>query len=145
MGCRDCVGMPSFNWLKLEPSPRFLRSLAISTPKLLTVTKAGQSVDIMSPQDAIKEHLNCLLSSRDYPKTICPSEVARALSSDELEAVGAKQWRDIMPMIREIAWEMRDQGAIDILQRGQVLDHNVGIADVKGPIRLRRSRKEDQS
>jgi Protein of unknown function (DUF3253) len=36
-------------------------------------------------------------------------------------------------------------GNIDIVQRGEVLDNGVGVDDVRGPIRLRRSRKEERS
>jgi hypothetical protein len=89
----------------------------------------------------IQQHLDRLLNSRDYPKTICPSEVARALSRSDLEALGANEWRDLMSTIRERVWEMRDVGAVEIMQKGEVLGNQVGFEDVKGPIRVRLKQK----
>ena len=43
-----------------------------------------------------------------------------------------------MPAIRELAWRMRDEdGSVEILQGGEVLGGDVGVGDVRGPIRLR--------
>lgn len=89
-------------------------------------------------QDIILPHLDRLLSSREYPKTICPSEVARATSSTELAAVGVEEWRDLMPVIREVLWGMRQRGEVEILQRGNVL-HDIELQDIKGPIRARKA------
>lgn len=85
----------------------------------------------------ILPHLNRLLSSRDHPKTICPSEVARAISARELEALGLEDWRDLMPEIRELLWDMRQRGEIEILQKGIVLEDLEELQDIKGPIRAR--------
>lgn len=87
-------------------------------------------------REILLEHANRLLSSRDYPKTICPSEVARALSSSELSTLCAPDWRAVMEPIRALVWEMREAGQVEILQKGQVLDIE-RFADVKGPIRVR--------
>jgi Protein of unknown function (DUF3253) len=43
-----------------------------------------------------------------------------------------------MPEIRDLVWEMRERGEVEILQRGEVLGMDVGVRDVKGPIRVRR-------
>lgn len=85
----------------------------------------------------IQGHLDRLLKSREYPKTICPSEVARALSSKDLEALGVSEWRATMPMVREVVWQMRDAGRVEILQKGEVLGDVVSLNDVTGPIRVR--------
>ncbi len=85
-------------------------------------------------------HLNRLLSSREYPKTICPSECARALNADELRASGTSNWRDLMPQIREILWDMRQREEVEILQRGVPIADEIGLEDIKGPIRARRLR-----
>ena len=87
---------------------------------------------------ALAKHLNDFLGKREPPKTFCPSEVARALTGDELEDLGFGGWRDAMPAIRELAWQLRGQGECEILQKGQVLGDDVGPNDVKGPIRIRR-------
>ena len=82
--------------------------------------------------------LESQLNSR-YPKTICPSEVARAFSASELKASGTTEWRDLMPHIREVLWEMRENGEAEILQKGEVIPDGVTLEDIKGPIRARRS------
>ncbi|MEL6582564.1 MAG: DUF3253 domain-containing protein [Pseudomonadota bacterium] len=58
------------------------------------------------------------------PKTLCPSEVARALSSDE--------WRDLMPLVRQEAEVLREAGDISVTQKGEA----VSATEAKGPIRL---------
>lgn len=82
-------------------------------------------------------HLDRLLHQRQYPKTLCPSEAARALSAAELHESGVDSWRDLMPALRQLAFEMRDQGKIEILQKGHVLPPDQTIERTTGPIRLR--------
>ena len=83
-------------------------------------------------------HLDRFLSARQYPKTFCPSEVARALSAAELHAAGVSEWRDLMPSIRQRAWQLRGSGLVEVLQRGQVLPSDLRLEDVTGPIRVRK-------
>ena len=90
----------------------------------------------------VKFHLNRLLSSRQHPKTICPSEVPRALSTLELRQIGVSDWRDLMPEVRTILWIMRDRGEVEILQKGVPLPDNLTIEDVVGPIRARRKKAD---
>jgi len=89
-------------------------------------------------QPILKPHLDSLLSARAHPKTICPSEVARALSQNELQAANASDWRNLMPTIREMLWEMRSHGEVEILQKGEPIAEGIQLQDVKGPIRARR-------
>ena len=77
-----------------------------------------------------------MLSQREYPKTCCPSEVARGLSVNELEAIDCESWRDAMAPIREEAWRMKIDGLLDITQKGEVVKE-VELDLIKGPIRLR--------
>lgn len=91
-----------------------------------------------SVKDAIGAHLERLLSTRDYPKTICPSEVARSLSSQDLQDAGAQTWRDLMPAIRWLVWERRADGEVEVLQRGVPLSDDVQLQDIRGPIRVRK-------
>lgn len=44
-----------------------------------------------------------------------------------------------MPACRNIIWELRDSGAVKILQKGQILENDVKIEDIRGPIRVRKS------
>jgi Protein of unknown function (DUF3253) len=96
----------------------------------------------MSTQDSfsappLATHLHRLLAARQHPKTICPSEAARAISRGELEAAGAQHWRDMTGLAREMLFDMRDRGDVEILQGGEVIGHSVGVDNVKGPIRAR--------
>jgi Protein of unknown function (DUF3253) len=67
-----------------------------------------------------------LLERRGAGKTICPSDAARALAG--------KNFRPLMVTARAAAAELAADGEIEIIQRGEVVD----IAQVRGPIRLRR-------
>lgn len=64
-------------------------------------------------------------------KTICPSEVARAVFSDE-------EWREQMDAVREVAQTLIERGVIEATQKGKVIKSAV---DAHGPIRLRKRRK----
>lgn len=86
----------------------------------------------------LQGHLNRLLDSRQYPKTICPSEVARAVQGDELSVVGAETWRDLMAPIRALAWCLRDDDVLEVLQGGEPIPDDLALDDIKGPIRLRK-------
>jgi Protein of unknown function (DUF3253) len=93
------------------------------------------------PQKVLQPHLDRLLASRDPPKTCCPSEVARALGPEELGAAEFCTWRDAMPAIRRIVAAMRKRGEVEVLQRGSVLEGDLGedLERVVGPIRIRRA------
>ena len=66
-----------------------------------------------------------LAAARGTDKTICPSEVARMLWPG--------QWRSRMSEVRSAAFALRDQGKVQISQKGEEV-----LSDgVKGPIRIR--------
>ena len=88
---------------------------------------------------ALERRLREFFEKREPPKTFCPSEVARALSGEEMEDLGFQEWRDAMPAVRELTWELRSRGECEILQKGEVLGDDIGTKDVKGPIRIRRT------
>lgn len=87
--------------------------------------------------EVLKPHLDKLLAERMYPKTICPSEMARALSDEEIRSTGAVSWKELMPAFRKEAFYLRDKGYLEILQKGKVLPNSQGPDQTKGPIRLR--------
>lgn len=66
-----------------------------------------------------------LAAERGNDKTICPSEVARMLWPDE--------WRNHMEEVRLAALALRDEGKVQISQKGREVTDN----KVKGPIRIR--------
>jgi hypothetical protein len=71
-----------------------------------------------------------LLECGDAGKTVCPSEVARAMAgSDE-----RSDWEPLMELTRAAARRLVEAGQIVITQRGQVVDP----ARAEGPIRLRK-------
>lgn len=80
----------------------------------------------MADENRIKDLICELTDQRGPEKSICPSEVARALSDDN--------WRELMPEVRRVAYELCQSGQIVATQRGEVVD----LSDVSGPIRLRK-------
>ena len=96
------------------------------------------SVTNVNNTGVLVPHIDRLLSSRGYPKTICPSEVARALTAAELKACDATDWRSLMPSVRDILWSMREKGEVEILQKGALLPQGIELGEVKGPIRARK-------
>jgi hypothetical protein len=73
----------------------------------------------------IRQHILAKVQQRGLDKTICPSEVARDL--------GGEEWRSLMPIVRQVGAELMDEGAIVVLQRGQLVHPLLA----KGPIRFR--------
>lgn len=67
-----------------------------------------------------------LLRHRDPDRTICPSDAARV--------VGGAGFRRLMPLAREVAAELADEGAIEVRQRGKPVD----LRTARGPVRLAR-------
>jgi hypothetical protein len=80
----------------------------------------------MDPTDAqIRKAIASLLTQRQPPATLCPSEAARKLAPDD--------WRPLMPRVREVAMAMASEGHLEIRQGGR----RVKPADpLRGPIRL---------
>ena len=87
--------------------------------------------------ETLETHLLRKLQSRQYPKTICPSEIPRALSNSDLNAMGVSDWRDLMPRVRDTLFDMRSEGQVEILQKGEVVAAATTIEDIRGPIRAR--------
>ena len=87
-------------------------------------------------QEILRRHLKHLLGRRAYPKTICPSEVARALDQAELDKLNCYRWQDCMEDVRALCWELRAYGSVEILQKGEVVNAKA-IDDIVGPIRVR--------
>lgn len=73
----------------------------------------------------IEKSIFALLDERDPGKTICPSEVARALAPED--------WRPLMPQVRDVAVALAGKHRLQILQKGHVIPHD---APIHGPIRL---------
>lgn len=77
----------------------------------------------------IEQAIAALLERRGPGKTVCPSEVARALAGD-------RAFRPLMDDVRRVAGALADRGVVQATQRGVPVDPRTA----RGPIRLRRAR-----
>ncbi|MFH5926793.1 DUF3253 domain-containing protein [Roseomonas xinghualingensis] len=66
------------------------------------------------------------LASHEPGKSICPSEVARALLPEK--------WQPLMTPVRQAAVALMREGQIEVLRKGKPVEP----AEVRGVIRLRR-------
>ncbi|MBK1661573.1 DUF3253 domain-containing protein [Paracraurococcus ruber] len=70
-------------------------------------------------------------AARGPDKSICPSEVARALAGGD-----DGPWRPLMGPVRQAAIALARQGRVEILRKGKP----VPVEEVRGVIRLRTPR-----
>lgn len=77
-------------------------------------------------EPAIRDAILAQTAARGAEKSICPSEVARALDPED--------WQRLMPRIRREAALLAREGHIDILRKGKPVDPE---AEIRGVIRLR--------
>jgi len=77
-------------------------------------------------EPAIREAILAQAAARGAEKSICPSDVARALAPD--------QWRSLMTRVRREAILLAREGRIDILRKGRPVDP---AEEIRGVIRLR--------
>ncbi|MEM8809067.1 MAG: DUF3253 domain-containing protein [Cyanobacteria bacterium P01_G01_bin.38] len=73
----------------------------------------------------IRDGILAQVTQRGPDKTICPSEVARAL--------GGSNWRDLMEAVREQGQQLAEEDKIWVMQKGERVD----AAHARGPIRYR--------
>jgi hypothetical protein len=76
----------------------------------------------MSATD-VREALNTLIVARKPGATICPSEVARAISSE-------RNWREAMPIVHAMVDTLLTEGLIHLSWKG------TSMAAKSGPIAL---------
>lgn len=62
--------------------------------------------------------------------------------SDEAWTLGGRDWRAFMALTREIACELAADGTIEITQKGEALPADTKPSDLRGPIRLRLTRRK---
>ena len=65
-----------------------------------------------------------MAANRGADKTICPSEVARAMFGEN--------WRSEMQMVRDAAFSLATQNQVIVTQKGEKVDPE----NFKGPIRI---------
>lgn len=77
-------------------------------------------------EPAIREAILAQAAARGAEKSICPSDVARAVAPDA--------WRSVMTRVRREAIVLAREGRIEILRKGRPVDPN---EEIRGVIRLR--------
>ncbi len=81
-------------------------------------------------REAIEAEILARTAARGPDRSICPSEVARALAAD---------WRPLMPAVRHAAARLVRAGRLRATQRGRAVDPETA----RGPIRLAAPRREE--
>ncbi|MDO9708413.1 DUF3253 domain-containing protein [Paracraurococcus lichenis] len=82
-------------------------------------------------EDAIASEILRQTAARGPDKSICPSEVARALAGGD-----DGPWRPLMGRVRQAAIALAREGRVEILRKGKP----VPAEEVRGVIRLRAGR-----
>ena len=93
----------------------------------------------MSPVDrALEAAIMDLLDRRSSGATICPSEAAKVVASADVSSSGGDEpGRELLDPARRAARRLAASGAVEITQRGSVVDPS----RAKGLIRIRRSQR----
>jgi hypothetical protein len=82
----------------------------------------------MSNTDAIAAEILRQTAARGADKSICPSEVARALAPED------DAWRRLMGAVRATAIRLAREGQVEVLRKGKPVDP---AGEIRGVIRLR--------
>ena len=106
----------------MEPRKRWSDCDAVRYCSAACRRRRGLSSIDRSLEQAILD----LLARRARGKTICPSEAARAVASDD-------RWRDLMEQARQAARRLVARDQIVMSQKGRVVDPS----RARGPVRLR--------
>jgi hypothetical protein len=80
--------------------------------------------------ERIEETILALVEERGPGKTICPSEVARAIAGDKPD-----EWSRLMGPVRQVAVRLMKQGRIVIRRKGKTVDPDDfrGVYRIAGP------------
>lgn len=81
----------------------------------------------MASAQEIRATIEAMVEARGADKTVCPSEVARAIGGQD-----ERKWRLLMAPIRTEAVRLAGEGRLTIRRKGRVVDPN----DFKGIYRL---------
>lgn len=124
---------------ELMSARRAVRAAKDQNPEILRVARArvqdakvalgerGPTWWGRTTENATRERIvaciRALSRARGADKSLCPSEVARAQ--------GPEDWRKLMPLVRAVAFELRDAGELSVTQKGREVDR-----DARGAIRL---------
>ena len=84
---------------------------------------------VSAEDEALERTILELLGQRKGGATICPSDAARLVGTEDT-------WRELMEPARRAARRLVAAGTVEITQKGQVVDPSTA----KGPIRIRKAR-----
>ncbi|EMC92551.1 hypothetical protein BAUCODRAFT_41760, partial [Baudoinia panamericana UAMH 10762] len=79
-----------------------------------------------------------LLDNTEPPDTFTPRDVAQLLTAKQLVKLGYEEWAEALPAIVELAFELREVGYCEILQRGNLVPPDVEYYEIEGSIKIRR-------
>ena len=82
-------------------------------PSGSAASPGGRSPPSEGRRDRLAATVRALLRHRET-STICPSDAARV--------VGGEQWRDLMPVARDVARELHEQEVVEVQQGGERVD-----------------------
>nr|POF22288.1 uncharacterized protein yrkc [Quercus suber] len=85
----------------------------------------------------VQEHLRQMLDFTEVPNTFKLRDVARMLKPEELAALGFQKEDEAMPGLLELAFEWRELGLLEILQKGEVIGDDVEFYERKDRLSLR--------
>jgi hypothetical protein len=85
---------------------------------MLASMKAQRTIE-----DPLAAAILAAVAARGPGKSVCPSEIARALAPD---------WRSLMPAVRATAARLAAAGLLRVTQKGATVD----ALTARGPIRL---------
>ena len=75
--------------------------------------------------EAITDAVLRIAAERGPEKSLCPTDVARAVSAED--------WRPLLGAVRKVAADLARQGKIEILRKGKPINPD----EMRGVIRLR--------
>ena len=90
--------------------------------------------DASADRTRLAAAMRTLLAARGDGKTICPSDAARA--------VGASEWRALLPLARDVARSLAAAGDLEVTQGGRAIDPS---GPWRGPVRLRAVPRQSDS
>jgi hypothetical protein len=97
---------------------------------------------------AVKTNFISLLDNTEPPDSFKLSEVAQMLSPAELASLGYESWREVIPGLIELAFEMREFDDLEIIVKGRLAPEDATAEEVigmEGPVRIRRKDKSGRT
>lgn len=76
-------------------------------------------------ESSIKNTILDMAAARGEDKTICPSEVARAMFGSD--------WRKEMQAVRDAAFDLARENQVIVMQKGKKVERE----NLKGPVRIK--------